>query len=309
LAAAFLFGRRTGGPLILNNAGGGEAFRAGYGGGVHATSRQDVRCGLDARTWGPPVNAQLLLPAPPLLALASTALFADLDGCLVPIRPRPDDVGPDSARAALLDQAVAALGGAFAIVSGRGLGDIDRVLEERITAIAAVHGLVRRTAGGAVTIGTSVAIPDAVRAAAAALAAEHPALTIEDKTWALALHYRAEPALEPIVRRRARVIASGHRLGVQEGGMVVELRPCGPTKGDAVAAFMREAPFAGRTPVFIGDDLTDEDGFSAARGLGGFGVIVGERRPTRAHFALADVEAALAWLGASLTPHPPARGA
>jgi trehalose 6-phosphate phosphatase len=78
--------------------------------------------------------------------------------------------------------------------------------------------------------------------------------------------------------------------------MVVELRAPGPNKGEAVEAFMREPPFAGATPIFLGDDLTDEDGFRAARKLGGFGVIVGPRRPTQALFALADVADAQAWL-------------
>ena len=78
--------------------------------------------------------------------------------------------------------------------------------------------------------------------------------------------------------------------------MVVELKGPGPNKGDAVRAFMGEAPFAGHAPVFIGDDLTDEDGFEAVQALGGYGVIVGARRPTAARFAVEDVAAARAWL-------------
>ena len=89
-------------------------------------------------------------------------------------------------------------------------------------------------------------------------------------------------------------------LGLQQGDMVVELRAPGPDKGDAVRAFMTEAPFAGATPVFLGDDLTDEDGFIAATALGGYGVIVGARRPTAARYGLADVEAAADWLGRTL---------
>ena len=82
--------------------------------------------------------------------------------------------------------------------------------------------------------------------------------------------------------------------------MVVELRAPGPDKGGAVTAFMAEAPFAGFTPVFIGDDLTDEHGFEAVRALGGYGVVVGHRRPTAALYALADVSAAQSWLRRAL---------
>ena len=82
--------------------------------------------------------------------------------------------------------------------------------------------------------------------------------------------------------------------------MVVELRTPGPNKGDAIADFLGDAPFAGARPVFVGDDLTDEGGFLAAAARGGFGVLVGPERRTRARWRLADVDAALAWLEASL---------
>jgi trehalose 6-phosphate phosphatase len=82
--------------------------------------------------------------------------------------------------------------------------------------------------------------------------------------------------------------------------MVVELRARGPDKGGAITAFMAETPFAGHTPVFLGDDLTDESGFRAVRALDGFGVVVGARRPTDAVYALAGVVEVSAWLRAAL---------
>ncbi len=78
--------------------------------------------------------------------------------------------------------------------------------------------------------------------------------------------------------------------------MVVELRAPGPDKGAAINAFLAEPPFMGYTPVFLGDDFTDESGFEAVQALGGFGVVVGDRRPTGAKYALADVAAARTWL-------------
>src|SRR5262245_25582196 len=90
------------------------------------------------------------LSAPPPAAAADIALFADLDGTLAPLEATPDKVGPDHHRRRLLDALSRALKGRLAIVSGRGLENLDRLLEGRIPALAALHGLVRRTADGRV---------------------------------------------------------------------------------------------------------------------------------------------------------------
>jgi trehalose 6-phosphate phosphatase len=238
--------------------------------------------------------------APPLLDLTRSALFADLDGTLTPIRPRPEDVGPDAARARLLETLTEALGGAVAVISGRGLEDVDRILEHRIAAVAAVHGLVRRMADGTLIQVRANAVPGPAREAVMGFLADHPELSSEDKGLAISLHFRAAPRLAAACKAFAGRLAAANDLTLQEGDMVVELRAPGPTKAEAVSAFMAEPPFEGRTPVFIGDDLTDEDGFAGAERFGGHGVIVGARRPTRARFALDDVGAALAWLAASL---------
>ena len=121
---------------------------------------------------------------------------------------------------------------------------------------------------------------------------------MEDKSLAAALHFRAAPGLAGLCETLAAQLAAESGLSVQRGDMVVELRAPGATKAEAVAAFMAEPPFCGRTPIFVGDDLTDEDGFAGAERSGGYGVIVGPRRPTRARYGLADVETALAWLSA-----------
>lgn len=240
------------------------------------------------------------LPAPPAPRLVEIALFADLDGTLAPMESTPDAVKPDLSRRRLLDALARALGGRLAVVSGRALGDLDRVLEGRVVAVAAVHGLVRRTAGArVVTAGDSRRIGEALEAFRALARADH-GLLVEDKKIAAALHYRRAPAAEEACRDLARRLGARLGLIVQEGDMVVELRAPGPDKGGAVIAFMSEAPFAGSLPVFIGDDLTDESGFEAARALGGYGVVVGGRRPTAALFALPDVTAAQIWLQRAL---------
>jgi trehalose 6-phosphate phosphatase len=119
---------------------------------------------------------------------------------------------------------------------------------------------------------------------------------VEDKGASAALHYRGSPGAAEACTDLAERLSHTLALQVQAGDHVVELRPPGPDKGDAVRAFMAEAPFAGATPVFIGDDFTDEAGFAAVRDLGGWGVIVGSRRPTRALYALPNVDGALSWL-------------
>jgi trehalose 6-phosphate phosphatase len=240
------------------------------------------------------------LPAPKPLRLRNTALFLDLDGTLAPIAARPQDVRPDPRRTTLLERLDGALEGRLAVVSGRTLGDVDRILEGRVRAVAAVHGLVRRTPDGAVS---ETAPHPALVPAAAALrefAARDSGLIVEEKGLSVALHYRLARAHAGAARLCAQAIAAQTGLTLQRGDMVEELRTPGPTKGDSVAEFLEIAPFAGAHPVFMGDDATDEHGFEAVQALGGMGVLVGPHRPTAARFRILGVEEALAWLEASL---------
>ena len=111
------------------------------------------------------------------------------------------------------------------------------------------------------------------------LAATQPGLLVEDKSAAAAIHYRLAPESAGACEALAESLADEGGLLVQRGDKVVEVRAPGPDKGDAVTAFMREPPFAGATPIFIGDDVTDEDGFRAAEALGGYGIVVGPAAP------------------------------
>jgi trehalose 6-phosphate phosphatase len=232
-------------------------------------------------------------PAP-----AAIALFADLDGTLTPIEPTPARVGPDEARRSLLDDLRAVLEGRLAIISGRTLADLDRILEGQITPVAGVHGLVRRSASGEVRRRAGEGRLAGALDALSAFAAARPGLLVENKGLAAALHYRLAPDAREASQELAATLADRWGLQVQEGDMVVELRVSGADKGSAIAAFMAEPPFHGFTPWFIGDDLTDEHGFSAVRALGGYGVIVGARRPTLASFALPSPAAVHDWLRA-----------
>ncbi|HEX6866096.1 MAG TPA: trehalose-phosphatase, partial [Caulobacteraceae bacterium] len=125
---------------------------------------------------------------------------------------------------------------------------------------------------------------------------DRPGILIEDKALGLAVHFRKAPERAEEVTDLCRRVAATTGLVVQLGRMVVELRTPGAHKGDSVRAFMAEAPFKGATPAFVGDDITDEDGFAAASALGGYGVLVGEPRETAARYRLDDVDAVLTWI-------------
>jgi len=230
------------------------------------------------------------------LALDGAALFLDLDGTLAPIAARPEDVRPDPRRNTLLINLARRLKGRLAVVSGRSLDDIDRILEGRIACVAAIHGLVRRDAQG--VVGEAPPHPGlaAARAALIDFVAADPRLLMEDKSLSLTLHYRLAPDRAQEAVDLAERLATVTGLALQPGDMVVELRTPGASKGDAIRAFMAEAPFKGARPVFLGDDMTDEHGFFAAQQLGGYGILVGPPRRTTARYRMEGVEATLAWL-------------
>jgi trehalose 6-phosphate phosphatase len=247
---------------------------------------------------GSTLLASAALPAAPGLKASDISVFVDLDGTLAALQTTPQAVGPDPKRRALLKRLQAALCGRLAVVSGRALDDIDRVLEHDVTPVAAIHGLVRRTAWGEIVAPPAEARIPQAREAFESLAQADPGLLVEDKGAAVALHYRRSPHAMGACRELAARLADALGLKVQEGNQVVELRAPGPGKGESIAAFMREAPFHGTRPVFLGDDLTDESGFAAVRTMGGLAIIVGPRRPTRAQYALPDVAAVHAFLSA-----------
>ncbi|MGZ3378302.1 MAG: trehalose-phosphatase [Phenylobacterium sp.] len=236
------------------------------------------------------------LPAPKPLRLGETALFLDLDGTLAPIAARPQDVQPDPRRTSLLERLADRLDGRLAVVSGRTLEDIDRILEGRVTAVAAIHGLVLRRPDGRVEVTPGHPGLTAAVSGLRAFAALDSGLIVEEKGLSVALHFRLAGRYGAAARDCAERLAANTGLTLQEGDMVEELRTPGPDKGASVRAFMSAPPFAGASPVFVGDDATDEDGFAAAQALGGIGVGVGAVRATQARYRLTGVDAALTWL-------------
>jgi trehalose 6-phosphate phosphatase len=226
------------------------------------------------------------------------AYFFDLDGTLVELTDSPAGVHLDPDLRALIEALSRSTGGAVALISGRSITDIDRLLPDLRLPVAGQHGIERRDAAGRVS---RHAFPshalDRVRQALSSAAARHRGLELEDKGLSLALHYRRAPRLAGFTHRLMRSLASqlGTQYCVQGGKRVVEMKPAGKDKGIAVQEFMEEDPFRRRTPVFVGDDVTDEYGFATVNRLHGHSVKVGPGR-TAARWRLPDVRTVRAWL-------------
>lgn len=228
----------------------------------------------------------------------SCAFFLDLDGTLLDIADNPHQVSIDGNLVRLLEALGRAAGGALALISGRPIADIDRLLARPGFCLAGQHGAERRDFSGTMhRHDVSRAALEEARRRFGMMAARHPALVLEDKGVNLALHFRAAPALRAEMQEMVRGLAGelGGEFEVQLGKMVVELRPSGMDKGVAIAEFLEEKPFRGRAPVFVGDDLTDESGFELINRLEGHSVKVGEGE-SAARWRLPDSAAVRAWL-------------
>jgi trehalose 6-phosphate phosphatase len=231
---------------------------------------------------------------------ADWAFFLDIDGTLLDIEGHPDDVHAGRAEMDLVSGLLRATGGALALVSGRPLAGIDDLFRPLKLPIAGQHGAERRDSQGK-RHRHRFAVQALQRAATPLreFAARNEGLVFEDKGASVALHYRLAPELgaaaQAVVQEAAR--AAGGAVEVQVGKMVFELKPAGCDKGRAIEEFMSEAPFAGRTPVFLGDDVTDEFGFRVVNRLEGHSIKIGEG-PTEARWRLKDPAAAKGWLAA-----------
>jgi trehalose 6-phosphate phosphatase len=208
--------------------------------------------------------------APP----ASSAYFLDVDGTLLEIKPRPEDVAADEVLRTMLAELAAAAGGALGLVSGRTIDDLDRIFAPLIFPAVGLHGAEIRFSDGA-RLAPPLGAMDAVREPLAKFIAAHAGLRLEDKGAALAVHFRQAPDLAGEVLKFVGALAENSGLAVQPGKMVAELKDARHDKGNGIAALLANPPFNSRKPVFIGDDLTDESGFLFVNARGGVSVRVG----------------------------------
>lgn len=238
---------------------------------------------------------------PPPALDARCALFLDVDGTLLDFAATPDGVAMPPHLPATLAALSERLDGALALVSGRPLSQLDALFAPMQLPAAGLHGHERRGVGERIALDVDTSPIHVIRDEAAHLARIYDGVIVEDKGVALALHWRAAPRAAHVMQAyaaEALVRLPGYRL--QPGDHVLEFVPIGVDKGGAVSAFLHETPFRGRTPVFVGDDLTDEYGFAVANGNGGWSVLVGPRSPSSATYALRDPAAVAAWLQACL---------
>lgn len=209
--------------------------------------------------------------------LDATAFFLDFDGTLVEIADHPDETLVDASMVSALGHLSAATQGALAIVTGREIAAIDRLLAPLHLPVAGIHGLTRRSGDGRMHLPPDMTT--FLNSAAAELAqftAANPGLFFERKTASVALHYRARPELEPQCHSlMLDIVATCTEIEFKRGKMVIEAKPGYADKGTAINDFMAEMPFAGRTPVFVGDDISDEDGFRVVNACNGMSIKIG----------------------------------
>lgn len=238
--------------------------------------------------------------APPWIELARTpqALFLDIDGTLVEFESHPDLVRATQGLIRLLQGVSDSLDGALALISGRSLADIDRIFHPWHPHAAGVHGAEVRGPSGIRTHRPDEAQLAQLRRACSDVAQHMSGVWVEDKGMSIALHFRQNPSagddLDRLTRQMAE--ASNGTFEVQPGILVFELRPAAYDKGLAVTELMSEAPFAGRSPLVVGDDRTDEFAFAAALELGGTAILVGDRVDTCAPLRLTHPAAVRSWL-------------
>jgi trehalose 6-phosphate phosphatase len=233
------------------------------------------------------------LPRPSL----EWCLFLDVDGTLIELSDTPLHTSADSALKTLLGNVAQRLGGAVALVSGRSVGYLDALFAPLRLPTAGLHGVERRAASGEMYGGSFVdAQLDRARGTLAQLVQMHPGTLLEDKGRTVAVHFRMAPQCEAIFAAAVSGIAAdlGAHYHIQGGNMMLEIKPRGFSKAAAIKAFMQEPPFSGRRPVFVGDDLTDQDGFKAVENGGGISIAVGER--VNGQYRVADTVTVRGWL-------------
>jgi trehalose 6-phosphate phosphatase len=230
------------------------------------------------------IVADLIEIAPP----ESSAYFFDVDGTLLELRRRPEEVVADEHLRGLLTRLQAAAGGAVALVSGRSITDLDRIFNPLTLPSAGLHGADIRFPDGSRRTARAD-LMDEVRLLVAAFTASHDGIWLEDKGATLAVHFRERPELAGEVLAFLSHFQQGRDLAVQEGKMVVELKSAAHDKGTAIKTLLAQKPFEGRRPVFVGDDLTDEHGFAEVQRSGGIAIRVGVPDiPTQARLHMPD---------------------
>ena len=233
--------------------------------------------------------------------LKGHALYLDVDGTILDIAPSPDTVDVPSDMVPLLRQLASTLDGAVAFVSGRPIRAIDALFEPLRFPTIGVHGGEVRTPEGQLECDQRLAaelahVAPLLRQGITSLRG----VLLEDKGCAIGLHYRAVPDRGREVLKLAELVVAELEVtsdfAIRLGKCVVEICPRRLTKGTALLKMMERRPFRGRTPIYAGDDSTDEDAFDVVNRLGGISVRIGDNAPSAANFRLTDPAQLRRWL-------------
>ncbi len=238
------------------------------------------------------------LPPPEPVDVSSSSLLLDFDGTLVPLEDDPHAVVVDDALADLLACLIQRFDGRVAIVSGRSLAGLDSMLGQlgQRLALTGSHGCEHRWPGVDLYPTRPVEL-DAAAVRMGQFAKLHPGVLLEVKSFGVGLHFRRAPEHEAAIVMLVRnIVAEAAGLAYQAGSMMAEVRVAGSDKGVAVNLLMQNSAMAGTTPIFLGDDDTDEAALAATAALGGMPIAVGPRRSASARYALADTDAVREWL-------------
>jgi trehalose 6-phosphate phosphatase len=227
----------------------------------------------------------------------NSALFLDVDGTLLELQQRPDTVRSTEALNQRLLILCELLDNALALVSGRTIAALDTIFAPLRLPAAGAHGSELRLPDGTLSAAGHT-LPEDILTRMQRFAVQDDGLLLELKPGGASLHYRQAPQLEKACRQFMQALTEELSLEFRliDGKKVLELAPLGASKGEAIREFLHHAPFAGRRPVFIGDDVTDEDGFRVVNALGGMSILVGERDATEAGFVLKNVSAVHDWM-------------
>lgn len=233
------------------------------------------------------------------VSVSGSSLFLDVDGTLLDIAPTPELVAVPAELSTTLTQLAGLLGGAVALVSGRPIAQLDRLLAPLVLPAAGEHGAeIRRGADQDIISGPPPAVLAQLVGQLAAATAAMPGVRIERKRAGVVVHYRQAPEQAALLRGLVDAAVADHVAEVQvmPGKMVLEVKERAYSKGQAVIALMQRAPFVGRRPIFLGDDASDRDGFAAARRFGGCGAAVGLDHADAADWVFPSPTEVRAWL-------------
>ena len=214
----------------------------------------------------------------------AVALFLDVDGTLLDFAQRPDAVITPPELLVSIAAAQRRLDGALALVSGRSLAELDRIFSPLKFCASGVHGAEMRFApeGPVSTMSEAAEMPESLWQDVMRVTGEFPGTLAENKGFSCAVHFRLAPWSEAPLRAAIEKIVAGQPPGaveIMDAHFAFDLKRPGPSKGRAIESFLASPPFFGRTPIFLGDDTTDESGFAMVSSRGGFAFAVGELLP------------------------------